>query len=72
MLKTKYPSLSRREFLTTAACAGGAMLIGPAGLAAAGDGADPRVAQLMSRTIGIDMHNHVYPAGTGQRRRSPW
>jgi membrane dipeptidase len=64
MLKAKYPSLSRREFLTTAACAGGAMLLGPAGLAAAGDAIDPRVAQVMSKTIGIDMHNHVYPAGT--------
>ena len=36
---------------------------------------DPRVAQLMSGTIGIDMHNHIYPAGTephpqhGQPRR---
>jgi membrane dipeptidase len=64
MLKTKYPSFSRREFLTTAACAGGAMLLGPAGLAAASDAIDPRVAQVMSKTIGIDMHNHVYPAGT--------
>src|ERR1700734_447251 len=64
MLKTRYPSLSRREFLTTAACAGGAMLLGPARLAAAGDAMDPRVAQVMSKTIGIDMHNHVYPAGT--------
>ena len=33
MLKAKYPSLSRREFLTTAACAGGAALLGPMGLA---------------------------------------
>ena len=64
MLKANYPSLSRREFLTTAACAGGAMLLGPAALAAAGDAVDPRVAQVMSKTIGIDMHNHVYPAGT--------
>jgi membrane dipeptidase len=63
MLKAKYPSLSRREFLTTTAYAGGAMLLGPAGLAA-GDGVDPRVAQVMSKTIGVDMHNHVYPAGT--------
>jgi membrane dipeptidase len=64
MMKNKYPSLSRREYLNTAACAGGAMLLGPAWLAAAADGVDPRVAQVMSRTIGIDMHNHVYPAGT--------
>ena len=64
MLKNNYPSLSRREFLTTAAGAGGAMLLGPAWLNAAADGVDPRVAQVMSGTIGIDMHNHVYPAGT--------
>jgi membrane dipeptidase len=64
MLKSNYPSVSRREFLTTAVGAGGAMLLGPAWLNAAGDGVDPRVAQVMSRTIGIDMHNHVYPAGT--------
>jgi membrane dipeptidase len=57
-------ALSRREFLTTAMGAGGAMLLGPAWLHAAADGADPRLAQIMSRTIGIDMHNHVYPAGT--------
>src|SRR5277367_6764827 len=64
VLKNNYPSLSRREFLTTAVGAGGAMLLGPAWLHAAGDGVDPRVAQVMSRTISIDMHNHVYPAGT--------
>ena len=75
VLKNKYPSLSRREFLTTAVGAGGAMLLGPAWLNAAGDRVDPRLAQVMSGTIGIDMHNHVYPAGTephpqnGQPRR---
>ena len=63
MLKSN-PSLSRREFLTTAVGAGGAMLLGPAWLSAAGDGVDPRVAHVMSTTIGIDMHNHVYPPGT--------
>jgi len=63
-LKNDYPGLSRREFLTTAVGAGGAMLLRPAWLSAAGDGVDPRVAQVMSGTIGIDMHNHVYPAGT--------
>ena len=40
------------------------MLLGPAWLPAAADEVDPRVAKIMSRTIGIDMHNHVYPAGT--------
>jgi membrane dipeptidase len=75
VLKNKYPSLSRREFLTTAVGAGGAMLLGPAWLNAAGAGVDPRIAQVMSGTIGIDMHNHVYPAETephpqnGQPRR---
>src|SRR5579871_3985627 len=52
--------LSRREFLTTAVSAGGAMLFGSVCLNASGQ-ADPRVAQVMSKTIGIDMHNHVYP-----------
>ena len=75
MLKGKYPRLSRRELLTTSVGAGSAMLLGPAHLNAAADAADPRVAQVLSRTIGIDMHNHVYPAGTephpqrGQPRR---
>jgi membrane dipeptidase len=63
-LKNNYPRLARREFLTTAVAAGGAMVLGPAWLNAAADAVDPRVAQVMSKTIGIDMHNHVYPAGT--------
>jgi membrane dipeptidase len=64
ILKNKYPRVARREFLTTTAAAGGTMLLGPVRLKAAGDGIDPRVAQVMAKTIGIDMHNHVYPAGT--------
>ena len=40
------------------------MLLGPAWLNAAGDEVDPRVAQVLLGTIGVDMHNHVYPAGT--------
>lgn len=52
---------SRRELLVSAS---GAMLWGPALLNAADDGVDPAVAQVLSKTIGIDMHNHVYPAGT--------
>ncbi len=40
------------------------MLLGPPWLNAADDEVDPRVAQVMSGIIGIDMHNHVYPAGT--------
>jgi hypothetical protein len=45
MLKSNHPGLSRREFLTTAVGAGGAMLLRPAWLSAAGDGVDPRVAR---------------------------
>jgi membrane dipeptidase len=69
-LKNNYPRLARREFLTTAVAAGGAMVLGPAWLNAAADAVDPRVAQVMSKTIGIDMHNHVYPAGTEPHPRA--
>ncbi len=75
VLKDNHPSSSRREFLTTAVGAGGALILRPVWLNAAADGVDPRVAQVMSGIIGIDMHNHVYPAGTephpqhGQPRR---
>ncbi len=46
------------------------MVLAPTWLNAASYALDPsveqdtRVAQVMSKTIGIDMHNHVYPAGT--------
>jgi membrane dipeptidase len=66
-MKSICSSLSRREFLATAVGTGGTMLLGPAGLNAAGDEIDPRVAKVMSGTIGIDMHNHVYPTGTEPR-----
>jgi len=69
MSKKQLPILSRREFLTTAAGAGGAMLLGPAELNAAGEGVDARTARVISGAIGIDMHNHVYPAGTEPH---PW
>ena len=66
-------NLSRREFLTITAGAASATLVGSAWLPAAARGVgapgdmgdiDPRVARVLSGTIGIDMHNHVYPAGT--------
>ena len=65
MMKNTCSGLSRREFLTTAVGAGGAMLLGPAWQNAAGDGGYTPVAQAVSGTIGVDMHNHVYPVGTG-------
>jgi membrane dipeptidase len=63
-MKNLVSSLSRREFLITAMGAGGAMLLGPAGFTAVADEIDPRLVKVMSGIIGVDMHNHVYPAGT--------
>ena len=63
-------SLSRREFLTTAVGAGGALLLGPSWLDAVGE-VDARVAKVVSGIIGIDMHNHVYPAGTEPHPQPP-
>jgi|SRR5580704_13498076 membrane dipeptidase len=71
MLKKSDPGFSRREFLTTATGASGAVLLGSAWLRAAANGDDPRLAQVMSRAIGIDMHNHVYPAGTEPQPQHP-
>jgi membrane dipeptidase len=48
---------TRREFLTAVAATGGAMLLGQNQLRAAE--VDPRVAQIVSRTIAVDMHNHL-------------
>lgn len=63
-MKDLTPRLSRRELLAASVCAGSAVLLGPDCLPAASDEVDPRVAQISSTTIGIDMHNHVYPKGT--------
>jgi membrane dipeptidase len=46
------------------------MLLAPACLNAATDGVDARLSEVMSGTIGIDMHNHVYPAGTEPHPRN--
>ncbi len=62
MAKKNERGVSRRQFLTTAMAAGSAMLLRPA--RAAGDEVNARLTQVMSGTIAIDMHNHVYPAGT--------
>lgn len=59
--------LSRRRFLAASAVAGGSILAGDA----VGDDIDPRVAKVMASTIGIDMHNHVYPAGTEPHPQPP-
>src|ERR1700689_3917997 len=62
-------SLSRREFLTTAVGAGGALLLGRP-WDAVGE-VDARVAKVVSGIIGIDMHNYVYPAGTEPHPQPP-
>jgi hypothetical protein len=48
---------SRRSFLTALAATGGATLVRPDRLRSAD--VDPRVAQIVSRMITVDMHNHV-------------
>jgi membrane dipeptidase len=48
---------SRRKFLATVAGTGGAMLLGPDRLRSAE--IDPRVAQIVSSTIAVDMHSHI-------------
>ena len=61
------PGLSRREFLSTAAGAGGAALLAPAWLKAATLSSDPRMAQVKAKTIAIDMHNHIFSGAAGLR-----
>ncbi len=48
---------SRRQFLTAVAGVGGAILLAPDRLRSAD--VDPRVEEIVSKTIAIDMHNHV-------------
>ena len=56
-------SHSRREFLARAVGANVAVLLAPEWLRAQAEQEDPRVAEVLSGTIGIDMHNHVTPGG---------
>ena len=56
-------SHTRREFLTGAVGANVAALLAPGWLRAQADAGDTRVAEILSGTIGIDMHNHVTPGG---------
>jgi membrane dipeptidase len=54
---------TRREFLTRAFGANIAALLAPEWLRAQVDTEDSRVTQVLAGTFGIDMHNHVTPAG---------
>jgi membrane dipeptidase len=59
-------TLSRRGFVTRAT---GALLIPVWGNRALGQTVDSRGAKVLTSTLAIDMHNHVYPAGTQQGGR---
>ena len=55
---------SRRQFLTTIARTGAAIILHPrlawtADLASSAYTIDPRVANIVAKTIGIDTHNHI-------------
>jgi membrane dipeptidase len=54
---------TRREFLTGVVGANVAASLAPAWLRAQTSTEDPRVAQVLAATIGIDIHNHVTPGG---------
>ena len=56
-------SHTRREFLAGTVGANAAALLAPEWGRAQTDAGDPRVAQVLADTIGIDIHNHVTPAG---------
>jgi membrane dipeptidase len=64
MSKNNNRDISRRQFLATAVGTSSALLLGPMLPNASAQGDDPRMAKVLSKTIGVDMHNHVYPAGT--------
>lgn len=49
----------RREFISTAVAAGTAALLRPSLVWAATEVTDPRVADIVAKTIGIDTHNHI-------------
>jgi microsomal dipeptidase-like Zn-dependent dipeptidase len=53
-----YAARSRRDFLAAVAGMGAAMMLRSSGARAA-DEVDPRVAELVASTIGIDTHNHI-------------
>ena len=53
------PSGSRRQFLSTVAMTASAAALLRSRLGRAADSIDPRVADIVARTIGIDSHNHI-------------
>ena len=61
---------SRRQFLSTVTMTGAAVILRP-GIGWAADAIDPRVDAIVSKTIGIDTHNHIDVALTAAAR-SPY
>ena len=61
-------SHTRREFPAGAVGANVAALLAPGWLRAQANLDDPRVAQILADTVGIDMHNHVSPVGAGPQQ----
>src|SRR5580700_3280807 len=53
------PSGSRRQFLSSIAMTAGATILLRPRLGCAADKTDPRVADIVAKTIGIDTHNHI-------------
>ena len=49
---------SRRQFLSTVTATGATLILRP-GTGRAADVIDPRVDDIVAKTIGIDTHNHV-------------
>jgi membrane dipeptidase len=58
-VRTFTAQIPRRQFLSTFAMTGGAAALLRPRLGWAADIADPRVADIVAKTIGIDTHNHV-------------
>ena len=50
---------SRRQFLSAVAMTAGAAILLRSRLGWAADKTDPRVADIVAKTIGIDTHNHI-------------
>jgi len=61
---------SRRQFLSTVAMTAGAILLRPP-LGWAADITDPRVADIVAKTIGIDTHNHIDVPLTATETQEP-
>ena len=61
---------SRRQFLSTVAMTAGAILLRPP-LGWAADITDPRVADIVAKTIGIDTHNHIDVPLTAAETQEP-